>query len=106
MNKMSENKEVIAEANATDKGRGDRGEVGEGNTSSRLKRAHEKSKSKSSLKQFARELAKSGDGDAQAWLSHKKSSFAKEAQAARLVRHGTRITAEKAATKLARKKAK
>jgi len=100
---MSENQEVVL---SNEPARGPCGIVGEGSASSRLKRAHAKSKSRASLKQFARDLAKSGDGDAQAWFLHKKPSFFNEAKAARLVRHGARISAEKAATKLARKKDK
>jgi hypothetical protein len=55
-----------------------------------------------SLKQFARQLAASGDAVAKEWLAHKKGSLNKE----RTPENTARIALEKQATMAARKKTK
>lgn len=77
--------------------------------SQQLKRSFKKSKlvkgnEDLSFKSFVKKLAKDGDEKAQAWISHKKASWNKAAKELRIKTKGTRISLEKSATKMARRK--
>lgn len=82
--------------------RGSRGDhVGTSSAGDRVKRAWRVSGKHTPLKTFAKTHE-----DGNAWMEHKKELHTLEAQDARYKKHGARISAEKAATKLARKKSK
>jgi hypothetical protein len=75
------------------------------NLKRRFRKAKEiKGNEKLTLNQFAKKLAKEGDTVAQSWFAHKSPRFNDEAKAMRLKNKGAKIAAERAATKLARRK--
>ena len=71
-----------------------------------LKARWKKSLSKLSLKQFARKLLKDDDVMVQQWFAHKSPTWHQEAKDLRLKNKGARISMEKNATKMARRKIK
>ncbi len=84
---------------------GERGVVGTGTASSRLKRLHRLSNSGLSLKEFAKELG-SKNPDVSEWISNKGPTLKNKAKAARKKLKGARIAAEALATKQAKQKGK
>lgn len=74
------------------------------NVSRKMKMRWKKSLSKVSLKQFAHKLLKEGDVLAKEWFAHKSHTWNNEAKKLRIQNKGARISMEKNATKLSRRK--
>jgi hypothetical protein len=82
--------------------KGDRGIVGEPTTSLTLKKMWADSKSRLSLKAFARQLVKEGNQLAVDWFAHKAGSL----NVSRNDKNVARVMAERVATRAAHRKKK
>lgn len=82
--------------------RGERGELGVATASLTIKQRWLASKTGTSLKAYARNLAKSGDANAKEWLGNKAGAKNQKRSSA----NATAAKAAAAATKLGRKKSK
>ena len=91
--------EVKSEDKVVEKKQNDRGIVGKGTFSVRLKSLHAKYGRGLSLKTFVNDQAKDGNPDAAQWILAKKGAF----NAARSDNSVKRISVEKNATKMAKK---
>lgn len=89
----------MSEENKEEQKRGERGEVGTGNPSTRLKARWRKEGKGQSLKEFVASLVKS-DPEAQKWFDAKAGKF----EASRSDKNIARIQVEKLASKSAKRK--